>query len=166
VCDVVMIINKGKLIVSDTPDNLSKHMEGSNGIELKIKGTEDQVKQALEHMDGVTDLKFKESQSEDLVSVTVYSNDKNDVRETLFYRLADAKCPIYEMRTITMSLEEIFLEVTQSDNSKEAAEAKEEADLEEKAEVQKAEIQEVNEEEVNESEEIKDNEVAAEKEDE
>jgi len=114
VCDTVMIINKGRLIVSDTPDNLSRHIGGSNGLHLEVKGTKDRIKEALSNIKEITRLDFEGKGKEGIVKLTAYSDEENDIREDVFYALSDARCPILNMQSSKMSLEDIFLEVTQS----------------------------------------------------
>lgn len=116
VCDRVLIINKGKKIVIDTPDNLSKRMGGSTGLEMKIKGPEGIVKKTLSAVPGVLDVAINKGKREEgCVSLAVYSNNEKDLCESIFYALADAKCPILEMKPMAMSLEDVFLEVTKDD---------------------------------------------------
>jgi ABC-2 type transport system ATP-binding protein len=114
ICDRIMIINKGKLIVSDTPDNLSKHIGGSNGLHLSIKGTEEKISKALTTIAEITSTEINPSTEDGVVNVTVYCGEESDIRETVFYTLSDAKCPILDMQSSRMTLEDIFLEVTQS----------------------------------------------------
>jgi ABC-2 type transport system ATP-binding protein len=112
VCDLVMIINKGKLIVADTPENLSNHMEGANGLHLTVKGRKDTINQELGKIPRVTKIQFGDSVEEDTVSFTVYCKEHEDIREEVFYALSNAKCPIFDMHSTKMSLEDIFLELT------------------------------------------------------
>lgn len=121
ICDQVMIINKGRLIVSDTPDNLSKHIGGSKGLHLEVKGEKDIIKKALESISVITKLEFEKASREGLVKLSAYSGEEDDIREAVFYALSDAKCPIYDMHTTKMSLENIFLELTQEGNGSQAA---------------------------------------------
>ena len=115
VCDRVLIINKGKKIVIDTPENLSRRMGGSSGVEMKIKGEEGIVKEVLSGIEGVTDVSIKKGKHEEgIVYLTVYSNTEKEeeLGEAIFYTLAENRCPILEMKAASMSLEEVFLEVT------------------------------------------------------
>lgn len=112
VCDKVMIINKGRLLVSDTPENLSKRMSSSDGIILSIKGEQQKVSSILHDIKGVSDITFEQTKEEGMIHCTVLGNNTSEVKEEIFYALADAKCPIYEMKNNTMSLEDVFLEVT------------------------------------------------------
>ncbi len=113
ICDQVMIINKGRLIVSDTPDNLSRHIGGSTGLHLEVKGEKATVKKALENITEITKLEFDKNSKEGMVKLSAFSREESDIREAVFYALSDARCPIYEMHTSNMSLEDIFLELTQ-----------------------------------------------------
>lgn len=117
ICDKVMIINKGRLIVSDTPDNLSQHIGGSKGLHLEVKGEQDIVKKALENIPEITKLEFDKNNKGGIVKLSAYSAEESDIREAVFYALSDAKCPIYDMHTTKMSLENIFLELTQENKS-------------------------------------------------
>ncbi|BCN29815.1 ABC transporter ATP-binding protein [Anaeromicropila herbilytica] len=112
VCDIVMIINKGKLVVTDTPENLSNHMEGANGLFLTVKGNKDTVYDVISSIPKVTKIHYEDSEEANTVSLTVYSKEHEDIREAVFYALSEAKCPIYDMHSTKMSLENIFLELT------------------------------------------------------
>lgn len=117
VCDRVLIINKGKKIVIDTPENLSRRMGGSSGVELKVKGEEGIVKKVLGNLESVSDISINKGKREEgAVYLTVYSNaEQAALSEAIFYALAENRCPILEMKPASMSLEEVFLEVTKDD---------------------------------------------------
>lgn len=123
ICDTVMIINKGKLIVSDTPDNLSKHIGGSNGLHLLIKGTREKINEALSDIEDITKIEYETRTQDGTIKLTAYCNEDSDIREAVFYALCDAKCPILNMQSSNMSLEDIFLEVTQTRGKNKQAKA-------------------------------------------
>ena len=142
VCDYVLIISHGKLVASDTPENLGKLAEGSNTLEMLIKGEKSQIKQALESIEGVNSVTIEKDEKQNLWSAKVSTEENNDIREKVFYKMSDINSPIYEMKSKKVSLEEIFLELTASEKpasaseddtdqksseSQEAAEAKTEA---------------------------------------
>ena len=114
VCDKVMIINQGRLIVSDTPDNLSKHIKGSNSIQLLIHGEKAKVHTALAKIRQISKLEYKKEG--DFLSVNVTCDSQEDIRENIFYAMADIQCPILSMNSSKMSLEDIFLKVTKDSN--------------------------------------------------
>ena len=122
VCDYVMIISHGKLVASDTPENLGKLAEGSNTLEMLIKGEKSQIKQALESIEGVNSVTIEKDEKQNLWSAKVSTEENNDIREKVFYKMSDINSPIYEMKSKKVSLEEIFLELTASEKPASASE--------------------------------------------
>lgn len=117
VCDYVLIISHGKLVASDTPDNLAKLAEGSNTLTLTVKGQRERIQELLEQVDGISTVTVDASKEPDCWSVQLATEEDTDVREDVFYRMAENRCPILEMEQKKVSLEEIFLELTE-DGSK------------------------------------------------
>ena len=115
ICDYVLIISHGKLVASDTPENLSCLAAGSNNLNMLVKGQKDTVRAALTAIEGVKEVTVKKSQEEGVYSVTVATQENTDVREKVFYSMVNADCPILEMQSKKVSLEEIFLELTESE---------------------------------------------------
>ena len=115
VCDYVLIISHGKLVASDTPENLGKLAEGSNTLNLLVKGDKDHIRIALGQISDIKDIKIEDAKEEHAWNVNVSTNEDRDVREEVFFKMADAKCPILEMQSRKVSLEEIFLELTEDD---------------------------------------------------
>ena len=122
VCDYVLIISHGKLVASDTPENLGKLAEGSNTLEMLIKGEKSQIKQALESIEGVNSVTIEKDEKQNLWSAKVSTEENNDIREKAFYKMSDINSPIYEMKSKKVSLEEIFLELTASEKPASASE--------------------------------------------
>lgn len=122
VCDYVLIISRGKLVASDTPENLGKLAEGSNTLEMLIKGEKSQIKQALESIEGVNSVTIEKDEKQNLWSAKVSTEENNDIREKVFYKMSDINSPIYEMKSKKVSLEEIFLELTASEKPASASE--------------------------------------------
>lgn len=112
VCDYVMIISKGKLVASDKPENLSKLMRGSNSLELTVKGSENKIKEILESIKDIQEFTIHNSIEEGAVDVSLKTIDQIDIRETIFYKMAEVKSPILSMKVSNMSLEDVFLELT------------------------------------------------------
>ena len=79
VCDYVLIISHGKLVASDTPENLGKLAEGSNTLEMLIKGEKTQIQNALESVEGINSVKLEKDEKQNLWSATVSTEEQNDV---------------------------------------------------------------------------------------
>lgn len=118
VCDYVMIIAKGQLVASDTPENLSKLMLGSNTVTCTVHGTRKQLVPALNALDA-KEIQYENTPNEEQIKVKITTEKDKDIREELFYALAKANCPILELTSSSMSLEDVFLELT--DDSGKAA---------------------------------------------
>lgn len=115
VCDYVMIIAHGKLVASDTPGNLSKLMQGSETLNLRVKGTKVETEQILNEIENIDEWSFLESDEENTVDIEVRAKDQADVREEIFYGMAHEQCPILMMKSTRVSLEDVFLELTADD---------------------------------------------------
>lgn len=121
VCDYVLIIDHGKLVASDSPENLSKVMTGANSLELTVKGPEEEIRKALDIVDNIEEIIYHESMVKDACDFTVKIAGDQDVRENIFFALAEAKYPILKMQSTNMTLEEVFLKLTDSGEEKEDA---------------------------------------------
>lgn len=117
VCDHVLIIDKGKLVASDTPENLSKVMAGANSLELTVKGKEEVIRKALDMVENIEELVYHQSMIKDACDFTVKIAENQDMRENIFFALAEVKCPILKMQSSNMSLEEVFLKLTDDGRS-------------------------------------------------
>ncbi len=113
VCDTVMIINKGKLVVMDRVENLPKYLERSMRLKLLVLGDEAKIEAALSSINGIEELTFDRGE-DGLTAIFIGTKGSLDVREEVFYALASARCPIYSMNMDSLSLEDIFLEMTKN----------------------------------------------------
>ena len=117
VCDRVVIINRGKIAAIDTPDNLSKKLSDFSRFTITISGPENRVKDAINSVYGV---KYLETQGgagshKDEFSYIVEADKDIDVRKPLFHKLAEMGFPILELKSLSLSLEDIFLQLTTSE---------------------------------------------------
>ena len=112
VCDTVMIMDRGKLILSDRPENLSSRLGATGGMRLSVKGDRTTIIEALKKVKRIRRIKEHPTIEEGVIELTVYCGEKEDIREEVFQVLCEAKTPILEMQSLRMSLEDIFLKVT------------------------------------------------------
>ncbi|MCD2493519.1 ABC transporter ATP-binding protein [Lacrimispora sp. NSJ-141] len=122
VCDYIMIISKGKLVASDTPENLSKEMAGAQKLSLLVKGSPQEVESAVGNIHQVSSFCCEESEQEGVLKVSLEAEPEADVREEIFFAMADRKLPILELMTTSMSLEDVFLELTEGGEEPEGEE--------------------------------------------
>lgn len=112
VCDHIMIISHGKLVASDTTENLQNLVGTSAELELTVKGEFEEAKKVLAALECVELVEDRGIAEGNYVKLNVVCKSSEDIREEVFYALADARLPIMEMKHIRKSLEDIFLELT------------------------------------------------------
>jgi ABC-2 type transport system ATP-binding protein len=118
VCKRVLIIDQGVIVADDTPENLAKRLLGGSHILLRLDGAQGAVSKALESIPAVRKVEFKESQEPGTVeavaeaSVDASTGEEIDIRRDIFRSLSAANIPILMMRSLDMSLEDIFLNLT------------------------------------------------------
>ena len=112
VCDHIMIISKGKLVASDTPEGLMTLLKGGRQMKLSVLGEQSKVEELLRSMESVKDFSMQPPRAEGMVSVNIRTEDTEDIRVELFRRLAAADMPIMELSLSEKSLEDVFLELT------------------------------------------------------
>lgn len=123
VCDRVIIINKGQTVASGTPEELSRKLTYSNNILLRVKGSFEKVKEALSQIKDIESLSQQEAKEKNTVDLVVQAKKDKDIREALFNALSRASLPIYMMKSMDLTLEDIFLQVTTRDGEVEKHES-------------------------------------------
>lgn len=125
VCDHIFIISHGKLVASDATENLKLRMSNGQKIELVVKATQEEAKEALKQVSDVESEVFENGTEENTIHILLNAKKDKDLREQVFFAFAEAKLPILSMKADEKSLEDIFLELTENDNSKEDRKEKE-----------------------------------------
>ena len=117
VCDYVIIISRGKVVASDTLENLTTRYEGKNYVELTVKGDESRTARIIESVHGVLESELTPG-IPGQIHARIAADSRTDIRENLFYRFADAKMPILSMEYEEVTLEKVFLELTGESSGK------------------------------------------------
>jgi ABC-2 type transport system ATP-binding protein len=112
VCDHVFIISKGKLVASDSTENLLSLMSGAQEIDLTVRADGEEVESLLTSLEEIERVELLPEHGTE-TNLRVYAAKGVDVRETVFALLAQNQIPVLEMHTVIKSLEDVFLEITQ-----------------------------------------------------
>ncbi len=118
VCDHVFIISKGKLVASDSTEMLLSEMSGEQEISLTIKGDAEAIANSVKDIEDVTNVNICEASEEGTSLLIVTAKKKSDVRELVFEKVISCKAVILEMKTVSKSLEDVFLELTDEGGQK------------------------------------------------
>jgi ABC-2 type transport system ATP-binding protein len=113
-CQRVVIINKGRVVAIDTPDNLTARLRGAETMYLQVAGPAPDVQAALSTLPGVTRVTAA-GEREGLADVEVDSEQGHDVRRDLATTIVGRGWGLLELRPMRMSLEDIFLSLTTED---------------------------------------------------
>ncbi len=118
ICDEIMILSHGKLVAKDTPENLSRLMEGKRTLYVTVNAPKEEAESALKELSEIESYKIEE-EAQQRSRIEIETEADVDIREKLFYLLAQKRMPIIEMGILKASLEDVFMELT----SKEEVEA-------------------------------------------
>jgi ABC-2 type transport system ATP-binding protein len=110
-CQRVVIINKGRVVAVDTPENLTSRLQGSGSLYIEIDSMGADVQAALTSVAGVTGVTVSESHGAATGYEVAMAAD-HDVRRELASTVVSRGWGLLEMRPMRMSLEEIFLSLT------------------------------------------------------
>ena len=112
ICDRVLIINKGSIVAEDTPENLQSRLVGSQRVVLRVRGDSDGLDATVKKVKGTRSIEVKDAET-----VEFEFSSGQDVRPQVAKAVIQAGYELIEMRPVGMSLEEIFLELTQENSS-------------------------------------------------
>ena len=121
ICDRVMIINKGKIVAMDTPANLMKQVKTGSNLVLEIKGDGEKIKNSLSNVDSVKTVTYREK--DDANEFYVNGAGDKDIREDVFNCIVKDNYILREMKRQTITLEEIFHQITTGETEEETVNA-------------------------------------------
>ena len=116
VCDRVLIIAHGRLVAQGTPEELAAQLTAKGTITATAQGSREAVVAAAGKVPGLTDLRVSDEKGGE-VSFTAVSTAGTDLRGALSLALAQAGCPVLSLSAETMSLEDVFLQLTETPES-------------------------------------------------
>ena len=118
VCDRVLIISAGKLVAQGTPEELAGQLAARGTLSATAQGSREEILAAAEQVEGLTDLHITAEKGGE-VSFTAVCEGGSDLRGELSLALAKAGCPVLSLSADSMSLEDVFLQLTESNAQKE-----------------------------------------------
>jgi ABC-2 type transport system ATP-binding protein len=123
-CGRVVIINRGRVVAVDSPENLTSRLRGSETMFVQIDSAGADPMDALKAVPGVTGVRVAETRGP-ATALEVESGQGRDVRRDLAAAVVNRGWGLLELRPMRMSLEEIFLHLTTEDTANTAAESRE-----------------------------------------
>lgn len=114
ICDHVMIISHGNLVANDTIENLEATVNRSDTLHISVRGSASAAIEVISGCQGVLEASADALPTEEGVcKLTVTVEKDSDPRDEIFYKLANAKLPIVALELEKITLESIFVALTQ-----------------------------------------------------
>lgn len=120
-CTRVVIINKGRVVAIDSPDNLTHQLKGAAVLYVQVEGTTSAI-DALQHVSGVRRVTLSDQHAA-FTGYEIEAEPNRDIRRDVAQTLVNGGWGLIELRPLRMSLEEIFLQLTTEEQPEEAAHA-------------------------------------------
>lgn len=120
ICDYVLIISKGRLAASGTPEELEKLSQGKESIELTIKANKETIQTILDKISGIQNITWQ-NETNDACDILIETSDlAQKVCEDISLSFATERIPITKINILKATLEDIFLELTEGDSKNES----------------------------------------------
>jgi ABC-2 type transport system ATP-binding protein len=114
-CDRVVIINKGKIAAVDTPQNLTSQLKGGQRIRVEVQASEQPLREVLAQIPGASHVQIEAAPLTGHVVATIEAAEGKDIRSAIAARIIEKGWPLFELKGVSLSLEDIFLELTTDD---------------------------------------------------
>ncbi len=121
-CDRVIIINNGKIVAVDTPENLTLQLKGGERIRVEAQAPEQALRDTLQKIPGAQKVQVDSVGSGGRMTAVVEARQGQDLRSQIAAKIVGQGWPLFELRGENLSLEEIFLQLTTEDPAQKKAE--------------------------------------------
>ena len=129
VCDYILIISKGRLVAADTPENLEKMLGESDTVEIETETAPPAVEELLKDIPGIERVIIRE-RTDGITRAHIKEKKQEDVRARVFSAFAASGQTLLTLRRLSVSLEDVFMELTQKETVPEALVRKDAAEEE------------------------------------
>ena len=111
ICERVVIINKGKIVAVDTPENLEKKTKGNNGISVTVEDKNENMKKLKELIPEIESVEMVKDNEDGTKQYTIISKADTDLRKKLFDVLPKQDITIFELKKTETTLEDAFIKL-------------------------------------------------------
>ena len=109
ICDKVIIINKGKIVAEDTPENLEKRVAENNIVYVTVEDPENKIEKLK--IDGLKEIKLVAKHKDKTIKYEVIGQKDEDIRKKIFSEFAKEGITIFEMKKPEVTLEDAFMKI-------------------------------------------------------
>ena len=116
ICNKVIIINKGKIIAVDTPENLETRVTSNNCIYVTVEDTDNKIDTVKNKIDGIKKLELIEKNEDGTKEYIIEADKGVDLRKKIFAEFAKENITIFEMKKADSTLEDAFIKLIEGGN--------------------------------------------------
>ena len=116
ICEKVIIINKGKIIAQDTPQNLEEKVTTENSLMVTVEDKENKFEEIIKNIEDVKNIKLINENSDGTKQYIVGSKDEKDIRKDVFEISAKNNITILEIKKNEATLEDAFINLIDDKN--------------------------------------------------
>ena len=114
ICDKVIIINKGKVIAIDTPQNLENKVKEENAIIVTVEDKENKIEQITKNIKGIKSIELVKNNADGTKQYSIITEQNIDLRKTIFEKYAKEEIIIFEMKKSEVTLEDAFMKLIET----------------------------------------------------
>ena len=116
ICNKVIIINKGKIVAIDTPENLENKVTKNNCIYVTVEDKENRVDEIKDKIEEIEKIELVEENEDGTKQYLIEAEKDKDIRKTIFAEFAKENITIFEMKKADTTLEDAFMKLIEGGN--------------------------------------------------
>ncbi|MCI8273795.1 MAG: ABC transporter ATP-binding protein [Clostridia bacterium] len=120
ICNKVIIINKGKIVAIDTPENLEKKTVQGNSVYVTVEDPENKMDKIKSKLQDVNEVKLVEENDDKTKKYIITTNKDIDLRKNIFEVFAKEGITIFEMKKSDATLEDAFMKLIDANTKEES----------------------------------------------
>lgn len=118
ICDRVIIINKGKIVAIDTPENLEKKVSDNNVVYVTVEDKENKIDGIKEKITGIKEIKLVKENEDKTKQYEITGENDVNLNKTIFNEFAKENITIVEMKKAEATLEDAFMKIIKEGGDK------------------------------------------------
>ena len=126
ICNRVIIINKGKIVAIDTPENLEKKVIKDNSVYVTVEDLDNKMDTIKDKLPNVKEIKLISENEDKTKKYRITATNDEDLRKNVFEVLAKERITIFEMKQSDVTLEDAFMQLINSQNENQVTDINEE----------------------------------------
>ena len=119
ICKKVIIINKGKIVAIDTPQNLENKTNQGNIIKLIIEDPNNKITELAKTINGIKQIDFVKDNEDGTKEYKIICDEKIDIRREIFSKCAKEQMTIFELKKSEATLEDAFMKLIENKKEEE-----------------------------------------------